>query len=408
MIAQKSPTHQYIGEVTKSSAATAIDLPEGSLAIVDEAGTVQSSALTGTPTKKVRIAQKVDGILAYSPTFSLSTITSKQLVSYVAPVEQVTYLGYNGTVAASALDAKANTTYNLAVWLSHTAPSHSSTPTIKSVPYTNVSGTQAELAKGLLTSFDRVFSKMPNKPIRAERISNGSFADWSGAATHVKVVNGTTGVIYTNGSGVAANGEALAAGTIVFITGATYVVAALGTVDGFTIDAPYKGASAEVAGGATYATNAGIATTVTNWGLKFTGISQTNTSFDPIMDMSMQVRFELTFNESSVSDVTTTTAPITYATEALEGRGTYKEVSVREIQTQFGEKDPVVCAYPPTKYRMVATKASTYNYIVIEAFNNEYVAATTGQQPVSKFTIYLVAKSTLGNVDGNSTVLAVS
>ena len=406
---ENSVTYQYISNVTKGAdgAITDLaDLPEGSACIVgvDAIGGVAVNnvilteaqvAAAAAAGNRVRIAQRANGQLVFSPSFNPLTDTVRSFATR-AEQQQVTFLGYNNTNGA--LDAVANATYTLGVTLRDTAGVLNNTPMIKTVPYFNFSGTQAELALGLLTSFDRVWNRMPRRSIRCERVVTGDAqtdVDFSAgaAADGIVVTNGATGVVFTDGVDPVAdtaNGLAIAAGTVVRIAGVAYRVLPGATVDGFTLDSPYKGATGRVLSGANITTEAGIVPNSTNWGLRFTGVAQPNAAFNPVTDIPRPVSFELSWDRVEAPALAGADATVvTYATPAVEGEGTYKQVAVREVYATFNEGNPFLSKYPPTNYRRIAAPGNTFTTYVINARDAGYTSATTGQTPVSLYNIYV-------------------
>ncbi len=218
---ENSVTYQFIGNVPKGGdgvPADILNLAEGAVAIVDENNSVFAGGATGgnsveaaiTANARVRIAQKVNGQLVFSPYFN-SAVTQVERMDYSEEVPQVTYLGYNGTDGA--LDAVANTTYTLGVVLQNTQGVLNNTPMIKTIPAFNGGGTQAELALTLKDAFDRIMLKENRKPVVCERVSNGVNGNIAAGAggNVIRVVKGST-TVTVDGS---ADGAALAgAGTL--------------------------------------------------------------------------------------------------------------------------------------------------------------------------------------------------
>lgn len=165
-------TYQYIGKADVDTLANGVkvtkasDITVGALVVLDaENKAVQGTAATG----RVRIAQRIGNQLIYSPFFDMAKITNPIHEDYVAPVEQVSYVGYNGTTGS--LDGVANKLVVMQVILQHTMATLNNSPMIKTVPYKTVGATQAELALGLVNSANSVFNKRttPDSLIKFER-----------------------------------------------------------------------------------------------------------------------------------------------------------------------------------------------------------------------------------------------
>lgn len=101
-------------------------------------------------------------------------------------------------------------------------------------------------------------------------MSNGTrtaFAAGTGDATGVKPVNGSNYVPFVAADAAATIQTAITLG-YVKLSGVTYVVTG-GTTSGFTIDTPYTGTTSTIA---FTDGNTGTYTSITNWGLKITGL----------------------------------------------------------------------------------------------------------------------------------------
>ncbi|MCK9575592.1 MAG: hypothetical protein M0R51_06505, partial [Clostridia bacterium] len=98
----KNGSYMYVGNVARGT-GTISGMANGSIAIVNEANTVQTANLMST-NGNYRIAKKgSDGSVVYSDFFNPTKLKNVVGKSYSAPVMKVAYLGYTG--AAGALDA---------------------------------------------------------------------------------------------------------------------------------------------------------------------------------------------------------------------------------------------------------------------------------------------------------------
>ncbi len=399
-IFEDSVTYQFITQTTKGSDGDFTDLaslPVNSCTLVGQSNAALTETQVGTARTDgtpVRVAQRVSGDqIVYSPYFVMGDSRIEDFVA-VATTQQVTYLGYNAVTEDGELDATAGATYTLGVVLQHTAGVLNTSPMIKTVPYYNVAGTQSELAFGLLTAFDRVMSRENRQSVRCERVNAGTVnAEIAGGtASHVLVTNGSRSVIYTNGSGVPADGGAdHAAGTVISLKGVAYIVTANdGNEREFTLDSPYKGVTEEIASGTTPATQAGLIGAPGDWGLRFTGVAIDSSTFNPVTESHRPVVFKLSWDRISEPDTASADpTTITYEVDPVPGIGTFEEVAVREVYTTMNEGNPFISAYPPTNYRKIADSTQTYKTYVINGTDESYTSATTGQRPVSKFNIYV-------------------
>ena len=228
MINENSVTYQYIGNVTNVGALDgSIDLlPEGAIAL-QRGDTHAIGANAGLQGVRMRAVQRLPGgQLVFSPYFTPNqgTVTRQ---NHVRPVEQVSYLGHNGT--AGALDVEDDREYILNVTLNHTQGVYNNTPMIKSVPFylrayaagTNNRIIQRDLAAGIVDNFKRHFARTPGNVVKAERVSDGVVAAQAAIATTIlaRVTEGSNIIEYMDwdfagdvvpGLGTQVAGDALA------------------------------------------------------------------------------------------------------------------------------------------------------------------------------------------------------
>jgi hypothetical protein len=405
MINERNVTYQYIGNAVSGAAATASALPEGAVALVGMDNTVLAGANVATIMK---VAQRINGQLVFSPPF-VPNNSQIQAINGSANTQQVSFVGWNGT--AGQLDAVAQSSYILRMTIKNTQGVYNNTPVVKSIPFYNAAGTQAALALGMLTAFDRIIRREPRQYVRCERVVTGDAQTDVGftaavAADRIFVTNGSTNVTFADGADPvadAADGTALAANTVVRIAGVAYRVLPGAAAAGFTLDAPYKGATGMVVGGANAVTQAGIVPNSTNWGLRFTGIELPDAQFDAVNDNPVLVSFELGWNrvEAPAFSPDDTTTISNNVTAPLRGNGTFKEIAKFETYATFNDGKSQISGYPRTIYRNAAAIASApYTVFTISTGNANYRVATTGQVPTSLYTIRIAIANGLGGAGG--------
>lgn len=190
-------SYLYVANVA-SGVADAGDpsgIAAGSAVFVKEDGTIEKGANT---TDKLRIAKKLaDGSMIYSPFIDMSTRRNVVGKSYVAPSQQVSYLGYNGT--SGNLDSANSTVYSVNLeWLNSQFTYNNSPMIFTGVYETSASASQAELGLGLVGSINANLSRQPYRAIKAEVVGNGTVAAITGSSTITKVTKGLKGVsVYT-------------------------------------------------------------------------------------------------------------------------------------------------------------------------------------------------------------------
>ena len=224
MINEKNASYLYVANVLNGVADDAIydTMAKGSVCIV-KAGTNcnEQSAMTGSVLHRV-VQRKLDGTYVFSPYFSLASITGTQKHAvHVAPVEQTSFWGYDGTSNTTGFPTiVTGNTYSLHFILNHTRNTYNNAPQIKTVPYKAQSTSQADLALGLQQQFLRTFSETREfyPSIRCNRTADGTVAAMV-TATIGKVTSGSTTVyVYTKTgditSAVTASVASLTAGNV--------------------------------------------------------------------------------------------------------------------------------------------------------------------------------------------------
>lgn len=400
MITENSVTYQFIGNVARGSTALTA-LTDGMIALVDEAGVPVTTASVNS---RLRVAQKVNGQLVYSP-FFVPASASLVAQDYVAPVEQVTYLGFNGT--SGQLDTEDGREYVLSLILNHTQGIFNNTPMIKTIPAwvaPQASGVtdstiQLLLATALVESLNRQFRRAPAQVVIGERVCSDAGDALNTSITNLTFTNGSTVVVTTGTQADIAVGDLLRAGTAV--TDPVYKVVSVDNAGNtITLDQPFAGATTTLED--TEAEKI-IAADVddANYGVKLTGV--TTPIKDPVSETPGQVSFDVTFDkilnasDNGIQPQILTT--VTLDTEAKEGLGTGAQVAVKEVYTTMNEGNAQVCSYPPTKYRRAAELASNYNLIVVNATDEGYTSAATGIKPVSKYNIIMALKDVTADTD---------
>jgi hypothetical protein len=396
-IFEDSNTLLFVATITNgyadTNAWTAAAQPSGSVVFVKVSdNTVEEGALADSTEYRV-IGKTTAGVTHYSPIFTTASIKNKAAMDQEARVEQVSYLGYNGT--SGSMDAANSTYYGLGIVLDHTFGMLNNSPLVLTIPYkSDATATQSEVAAGLAIAGTTVLDRQAHKPLKIERINSGAQSDAMAAATAT--------VVYGSKSVTLSEDESLTcpAGSIIRLggTGAgttpCYLVSAI-SADGLTItlDQKYQGASETIAHGNVETVVAG------NWGLKFTGISVTDANFNPVTDEPFVVSFTLEIGDFDTATATYTTAPVL-------GSGSYQQVSALEAYCQFQRKTKEVSAYPPTARLFQAVSGEYYHLYSFEIWDDKYVSTTTGIKPISPTRIIIAEDKDL--TEAFNTVLNVS
>ena len=404
---QSAVTGLYAANAARGANTTVATLPNKSVAIVDMAGTVQTSAITDTKLK-VRIASKdSNGYVTYSPVFTMGTIESKTYTDYVAPTQQVTIVGYNPTTTLGAFDATVNTDYELSLDLLSTFGIYNNTPVIKQVSYaTGATTSQEAIVTGLKTAWDALMAYEATPFAIMERMSNGTraaFTAGTGDATGVKPVNGSTYVPFVKAADAAATIQTAITSGYVKLSGVTYVVTG-GTTSGFTIDTPYTGTTSTIA---FTDGNTGTYTSITNWGLKITGLLL------PVVNPQVQDYYRVSFftrlrkpNQGIYAD---SGIPIVNVTAPSDGNGTGYKLAIKEYRMNFRNTNITLSSFPTTKIKQEIVPTATYEQIVLKAYDETYTSVATGVQPKSVYDMIIAVEASLDtDVTSLKTVLGIS
>ena len=256
---------------------------------------------------------------------SATLSTSKHRV----PVQQVSIVGYNGTTGA--LPVTAATDFYIKIRKNDNDAANRSQPmSLFAGPVkTDATPTQEELAFALVKNGIANFAKEPaNDYLKFDVISDGTTAA-IGTAT-LAATNGSKALTYSAA-------HSLAVGNLVFISGATYQVAAVPTTTTVTLSTPYEGTTVTaLATGTVYQTRHGKLTAATNFGVRLTGV-QADFDVNAFRDYYVN-RFTVTF--SNVSTLVTTTG-------ARTGSGVWQQVAMDEYMSYGFEGENSMLGVPP-------------------------------------------------------------
>ena len=368
---EKSLTDVFVANTSTGAVTTVAAMANSSVAVQNADGSIRvvgDGAVTNGLDYRI-VLKSSNGTVTYSPWFKPEQILTKKTQAYSAPVEQVSYVGYNGT--SGNLDANANTEYVLRVILDYTQRNANNTPVIKSLAaYTNAASAQ-ELATSLFDVAALEFNpqRLAGGHIIIDRVANGTYTNTVGWTTVVgsnvitKAGHGLTTELAT-GNAIRLNTGATAS------TSAVYFVVSY-TVNTVTLDRAVTSSA--------FTNLAWPSAAPTSFGIKLTG--QDLLPWNPQTDVNNKVFFTLNFNKA---DGGTSIAPITYTTGMSYGNGSYKEVAVKEgygyMQKRGGA--PYFWGYSSPAILREATYGNTYTYsdLFIQKTLNPFEG--TGQAPI--------------------------
>lgn len=386
----------FVGTATYTDDTTfalfVANAPDGEMGVFLETGAVRSTALTATA-NRFFIAQKRDGFVNKTPILDFNDIIRRVQTDYVAPVKQVSIIGYNGTSGDLGFNFTGATPTNAqtyALTVRELTPGNQPFPIQEG--YATVTSTTADEYTVLASIVSQLNGDLdyqrtqPDRFVKAEILSNGT----------VTALGQTLAV--TAGSNQATAGAAvtLAAGSFLSIAGGVYKVAvAVAAGTAIVLDRPYQGLTATVASGTSATTVGTIAYTngTTALGVRFTGLE-----FETI--------FKIAGNLLLQGD------PITNSVAWVLGSGAGAQIVELEKQAAFfdGVGSPVNAAFS-TDYgipELLASSTGTYHQIFLD-FASSITPASgvpTGYKQTQLQRILIAApssgtlESTLGTVFG--------
>lgn len=316
-----------IGDGVNSGAIASLPaIKKGDLILLSEKGAVISTnaAAAALPKfEKVVIAAGIgNGIAILSSPIQGNTASAYEGVAFRAPADQVSFVGFNGTVGTG-LSINASTEYRLRISVKDDARVHGQRQTLQDYHYVGGSGATISNAVDTIACYyaqkdygDAYF----HDKVKLERVSDGTFAALSADATVVK-----------GSATVASAGHGLGVGDYVRLGGTTfespiYKVKAIET-NSFTLDVPYLGENETI-----LAANAGGVTGATEFGFKLTGLKQDallSRSANEPWDQYEWILFTAYFSEANDRSFDSA-ATYTVATEVDPGNGYWKQIAERE------------------------------------------------------------------------------
>lgn len=378
---EKNSTYLYIGNVTNgfTDANQTVDyttLPAGSLALMDATGlpVCEEDALESAK-KYCIVAKTANGEIRKSPAFTKEDILSSNLVNYLAPAQQVSYLGYNGTtVSGLGTTFVLGDSYRLLFQVNQTQSVCNTTPELFSVPYYATDTTEITAVNGFYDSFYRVIARKPYKDyIKCDRIANGTYTN----ATGWTLVQGSKTITKTGHGLTPAAGVTLRIATSdpsAVTTTAIYKVVSY-TANTIVLDRPYLGTASASSGHVSYATVAPTA-----YALKFYGVGVTPSTFNPILDTYSVMDFNIMQGDIVASEYK--------ATKPSRGVGSYMEIAQLENLHQ-GEDRHYYADSMTTRREFTASSSKTYDVLTLNLRNQSHESPATGISEYSYATIIL-------------------
>jgi hypothetical protein len=395
-------------------------LADGEMIITNSHGMVLSatSVLTDDIVAEsgIKIMKRNGTDVITSDLIKQGNILGVKPVAYAAAVEQVSYIGYNGT--SGAIDVANSKLYVIRISLQETDITGQGQQWILNAPFkSDATATQVEIALGLVQQLSRLFRRQAVQPVSPVLVCDVAYAATARFAHDCTIVSGEYYVtVGTNsqyntstelvvGDYVRINPVSTTTGCAV--TNSIYKVTELTSGTVFKVDRPIEAPSgtyptlisgANKGARVTVLTAAKIAAS-TQFGIKLTGLARTFTvGKTPYSKVSFLVGLD------SSSSFNTTT--VTYTTKMSLGQGTYEQVAEREWNLLGNDGNAYPGDFMWTAARALAVSGQTYHLVGINYFENHSTGGI-GAQPRRMKQLLLALPSSFDNNDSADILLDI-
>jgi hypothetical protein len=351
-----------IGDGVNSGAIAVLpSIQKGDLVVLSSTGlpiTTNLAAAALSSSDSITIASGIGpGRAILSSPIQGNLVSTYEGKAYRSPLEQVTYVGYNGT-AGTGLNISASTEYRLRISINEDQPVVGQRLTLQDFNYDGGSTASAEEAVDKIACYygqkDYGHNELGDK-IKLERVSDGTFTALAADAT---VIKGSVTVTSLGHGAVVGDYLRIGGATDEF---AIYKVKTVVDANTVTLDVAYIGETATI-----LAADIGIMSAQTEFGFKLTGLPQ-----DPMLSRSENepydqyewIVFEAYFSEAdgrsfdSQAVVTTTSAD--------PGNGFWRQIAEREENAKGYLGDTSKRRFDDNRINSVVNPAVGYDTISI-------------------------------------------
>lgn len=357
---QDNVTYVSIADTTAAApgagdVASTTTVVNGAIALVDAGNVVLDNTSYGNlaDTDTVRVVQNIAGELVFTAAFTKGAILSTTVAQYVAPVQQITRIGYNGT-SGSLPSTTSETSFYIKIRKNDLDAANRSQPNSLFAQFkTDAAGSQEELALGLVKNGVKNMSTQPegnNGYLRFEALCDELGAT-DGTATTISIDYGSKTGTLNAGATTFAVGDLLRIGGGA-VTDPVYKITALATTT-VTLDIAYQGASGT---GITieYITAADAA--IAEFGVQLRGVAS---DFDVDAFRNYYAnRFTATFSDTSTLN--------THVQGANDGNGTWQQVAMDEYMSMGNQGENEQLAVPPRKRTSSVVTDGEYDAVMLD------------------------------------------
>ena len=322
----------------------------GAAALVDEGNLAHVAILTydALPAStRLRVVQNIAGKLVFSAAFTKGAIIkakpleSATVSKYVAPDQQVTRIGYNGTIGALPTTSVNSNFFIRLRKRDNDAANRSQPNSLYAQFQTDVDGTQEELALGLVKNGILNMTTQPkgnNGYIRFEMLNAGTRS--AATATAAVTLTFTKDSTLVTASAATASTNIVAGDYVAIAAAVTTGVYKVKSKDGsgnLTLETAYQSATVAIVASAANIRITNALAIVAASGVQMTGVAS---DFDVNAFRNyMTIRFTATFSD--------TTTKVTHVTGATDGTGTWQQVAMDEYMSMGNQGENQMLSVPP-------------------------------------------------------------
>lgn len=324
--------------------------------VVTDAGNVILDTTTVLLTDRIKIVQ---GRGATEPLFETATFTLQEVYQYAgqayeAPVQQVTYVGYDAVINLGSFEVLNNNAYQMVTtFYELTVPGlQGSYEPIQTWYQSDSSATQAKVCNGLYAQLVKQLAKFSYPVILAERVNSAASSAITGAPTSFTFSLGSRTVTYvgTDPSNVVAGDYLrIAVDGTPSVNDPVYKVASISTsTNTIILDIPWQGADVTLLV-ADVEVIAAATANAADFGIKMTGVEQQFVlDSRPVDKVQFFVGVSNSLGAASATPVVTEVAS-TY------GHGTYALVTTQQADSSRNAGDFYGYAIYPYRQPMLTT-----------------------------------------------------
>jgi hypothetical protein len=357
---QDNVTYVSIADTTAAApgagdVASTTTVANGAIALVDAGNVVLDNTSYGNlaDTDTVRVVQNIAGELVFTAAFTKGAILSTTVAQYVAPVQQITRIGYNGTTG-SLPTTTSETSFYIKIRKNDLDAANRSQPNSLFAQFkTDATGSQEELALGLVKNGVKNMSTQPegnNGYLRFEALCDEAGAT-DGTATTIDIDYGSKTGTLNAGATTFVVGDLLRIGGGA-VTDPVYKITALvGTT--VTLDIAYQGASGT---GITIEYITAALAAAAEFGVQLRGVAS---DFDVDAFRNYYAnRFTATFSDASTLN--------THVQGANDGNGTWQQVAMDEYMSMGNQGENSQLGVPPRKRTASVVTDGEYDAIMFD------------------------------------------